>query len=274
MAMKDNTLFIHTSRLMFKTSDGVNHQSNISFEVNIKTMKASNVSYNYSSHSFNQFTRFKDNSLYLVDHGDAYPRSIAVTKVDKYKTDNQTTNVDTVFDFMGKTGDNYTGASIGGTEVGQHHILIAGASVPHKNKVKGVTGYGYSLKKNVFLITVDRVTGKKRFKWLTTYHPKRSNVTVGNVKLVKISDTRFAVLYSTQEKNKNTLHYLVVDDSGNVVYKKSYKDVLFTGSNQPLFAGGYIMWVERFYQTDEQFRSKLVCRTYRLPVIVNGAKTK
>lgn len=270
MTMKDDTLFIHTSRLMFRSSDGKNHQSNISFEVNTKTMTAKTANYNYTSHSFNQFARYKDNDLYLVDHGDAYPRSIAVTRVRNYKSDNEKTAENNVFDFMGKTGENYTGANIGGTEVGQHNILIAGTSVPHKNKVKGVTGYDYSLKKNVYLITVDRVTGKKTFKWLTTYNPKKSKVTVKNAKLVKICDSRFAILYSTEENKKDTLHYLVVDDSGNVLYKKSYKNMIFSGSTQPLLDRGYIMWTESFYQQGSNYKGKYIHRIYRLPVVTGN----
>ena len=270
MTMKDDTLFIHTSRTMFKSSDGKNHQSNISFEVNTKTMTAKTANYNYTSHSFNQFARYKDNDLYLVDHGDAYPRSIAVTRVTRYKTDNEKTEENDVFDFMGNIGENYTGTFIGGTEVGQHNILIAGTSVPHKNKVKGVTGYDYSLKKNVYLITVDRVTGKKTFKWLTTYHPRRSKVTVNNAKLVKICDSRFAILYSTQENKKETLHYLVVDESGKVVYEKSYKDMHFSDSDRLLFAGGYIVWVERFYKQDSSYKGKYIQRLYRLPVVTGN----
>ena len=266
MTMKDDTLFIHTARLMFKSSDGRNHQSNISFEINTKTMTAKTANYNYTSHSFDQYARYKDNDLYLVDHGDAYPRSIAVTRVSNYKTDNEKKEENDVFDFMGNIGENYTGTFIGGTEVGQHNILIAGTSVPHKNKVKGVTGYDYSLKRNVYLITVDRATGKKTFKWLTTYHPKRSKVTVSKVRLIKICDSRFAILYSTQENKKDTLHYLVVDDSGNVVYKKSYKDMIFSGIKQPLLSGGYIMWIEGFYKQESKYKGKTIQRLYRLPV--------
>jgi len=266
MTMKGRTLYLAMAREMYATSDGLHHQSNISFEIDTKTMKAKEANDNYTSHSFNQFVRFKDNDLYQVDHGDAYPRSIALTSVSDFRTDMQATSTyDDVFQFQGETGANYTGAQVGGTEVGSKHVLICGTSVPHNHKVKGVKGSGYDLKENVYLITVDRKTGKKKFQWITQYHPRNSKVTLSEARMVKLSDSRFAILYSTTENGNSVLHYYVVNDSGKKVYKKNYKNITFTASSQPILSKGYIIWVESGYEYTSGYNYKQVTRTVRIP---------
>ena len=42
----------------------------------------SNISQGYVSHSFNQFIDLDGNQIVAVDHGDAYPRSVVLTKYD------------------------------------------------------------------------------------------------------------------------------------------------------------------------------------------------
>ena len=280
MTMMGSTLYIHTSRLMFKHSDGLNHQSNISFQINTKTMKANNKSDSYVSHSFNQFAKFKDTDLYLVDHGDAYPRSVDVTFVNNYRKDKEEhKNFSDVFKFVGEIGQNYTGATINGMEVGKKHVLISGTSRPQFKKIKGVKGNDSFLKNNLYLITLDRNTGKKKFRWITNNHPKKSNKNISYSAMVKISDDRFAILYVTQDSQKksdesgyNTLTYYVVNDKGEKVYKKDYKNTELTGIVQPILYKGYIVWSEKKTTYSEDiidgryvYNSKVQTITYKIP---------
>ena len=276
MAMKANTLYIHTARTMFVHEDGLNHQSNISFEVNTKTMKAKEAHHNYTSHSFDQYARFKDGDLYLADHGDAYPRAIALTQVQNHGTENERTAEKEVFHFMGATGNNYTGTDMGGMEVGSSHVLLCGDSVPHKKAVKGVKGYT-NLAHNVYLITVGRKSGKVSFRWLTSYNPKTSKVTISNVDMIKIHDDRFAILYTTTKNNKTALHYTVVNDAGKTVYSKVYSNVGYTSGAKPILSNGYILWtaskpkqkkvtVQSYWGPYSYYETTYRTVTYRLPV--------
>ena len=142
-AVSGDYLFIRTSHEMYTSSnDGLNHQANVTIAVDMENMtitdsftKVSNTAYGYSSHSFNQFIKVEDGHLVALDHGDAYPRSIVLTK---YNTDASsgtfvpntsnpctTTNV---VKFPGSTGNNYTGASVGGFEVSSSNYLAAYAA--------------------------------------------------------------------------------------------------------------------------------------------------
>ncbi len=69
---------------MYTSSDGLNHQSNLTMSVRQSDMKVMdsfykvmNSSYGYVSHSFNQFLIVDEaGRIVTLDHGDAYPRSV------------------------------------------------------------------------------------------------------------------------------------------------------------------------------------------------------
>lgn len=119
-------LYIRTCHEMYKSSDGLNHQANMTFVVRQSDMtitdsfyRVMNSSVGYVSHSFNQFVLVDQNqNLVTLDHGDAYPRSIVLMRPvdakaggDKFSGEFENSNL---IEFPGKIGDNYTGASIGG----------------------------------------------------------------------------------------------------------------------------------------------------------------
>ena len=76
-------LYITTSHQMFKSKDGLNHQSNLLIGIRESDMAITDSRYEvlyaatgYVSHSFNQFILVDDSGrLVTMDHGDAYPRS-------------------------------------------------------------------------------------------------------------------------------------------------------------------------------------------------------
>ena len=250
MEMRGSKIYMVTSRIMFYG----HHQSNISFVINTSTMKYKMGNEDYTSHSFNQYVRFDADNMYLVNHGDAYPRAVALTIVRNYGKKDQTKDEYTPFKIKGKTGYNHTGLTIGGLEVTGENVLIGGTSVPQNYKIKGVTGNNQNYVQNVFLTVTNKKTGKTKRKWLTTYHPKTSQTTVGEVRMVKLSDDYVALMYTSYndgngkyERENGTLHYLVLNAAGDVVYKKAYKNMEFTASSQPIVNNGSITWVDNKY---------------------------
>ena len=83
-AENGNQLILHTGRLRFKSSDGLNHQSNLSVYINTATMKVTYVSAlfpeNHVSHSFDAYVRFDGNTAVFLDLGDGSPRSVVLQK--------------------------------------------------------------------------------------------------------------------------------------------------------------------------------------------------
>ncbi len=123
-------LYVRTCHEMYTSSDGLNHQANVTFSVRQEDMTVTdsftgvmNVSYGYVSHSFNQFILVDgEGTIVAADHGDAYPRSIVLmtypTKAGGEKFvpggfRDQTTALDLV-EFPGSIGQNATGGSLGG----------------------------------------------------------------------------------------------------------------------------------------------------------------
>lgn len=119
-------LYIRTCHEMYASSDGRNHQANMTLAVRQSDMsvtdsyyKVMNSSVGYVSHSFNQFVLVdQDRNLVSLDHGDAYPRGILVTRPrnakaggDKFSGSSENGSLIT---FPGSIGDNATGASVGG----------------------------------------------------------------------------------------------------------------------------------------------------------------
>lgn len=270
MDMRGNKLYMVTSRIMFS-----GHQSNISFLIDTKTMKYQLANDSYVSHSFNQYVKFDANNLYVVDHGDAYERGINITVVKNYGTTNAVTKDILPFKIKGKTGDNYTGLKLGGVETTLDNIITVGTSVPQNYKVAGVTGNNGKYKKNVFMTITDKNTLKSKIKWLTTYNPKKSKITVREVRTVKLSDDAIVIMYTTVKKSKSTLHYVVVNNQGNVICKKTYKNMEFTASSQPILYNGAINWVDmklvykkvkwygrKYYDQRERYYY------YRIPAVV------
>jgi hypothetical protein len=223
-------------------------------------MKAVSTEDSYVSHSFDQYVRFKDGDLYLLDLGDAYPRSLTIKKISGWGSGDgfEKGKRFETFKFKGKTGDNNTGTTVGGMEIGAGNIIVAGTSVPHSRAVKGVKGFGNRYY-NLYVTVTDRITGKTSHKWLTAYDP-RKNTGVGASGLVKLSDYRFAVLCNVKGK----LHYYAIDNSGKVKVHKTYpKKYVFSGDTQPVLFKGSIIWTEHMITSGVKEETRL----YSIPAL-------
>lgn len=122
---RDGYLYIRTGHKMYKSSDGLNHQSNLTMSVNEDTMAVAdsftsvmNISYGYVSHSFNQFLLVdSEGRLVGLDHGDAYPRGAVLTRypaVSAGKFTGRSVENVTFQTYAGGVGNNTTGANLGG----------------------------------------------------------------------------------------------------------------------------------------------------------------
>ncbi len=116
------------------------------------------------------------------------------------------------------------------------------------------------MKYNAFLALADRKSGMVTFKWLTTYNPKTTPVTVGETRMVKLSDNRFAILYTTTQKGKMTLNYAVYSDTGKKIYSKKYSNMVFDGDSQPILSNGSIVWIS---STEKNGKTKT--KLYSIP---------
>lgn len=202
MAEHNGTLFIFTCHTMYKSSDGRNHQANMTYAINETTMKTeqsfysiANIRYGYVSHSFNQFIIADGDDLYRVDHGDAYPRAISISKCKQSNITN--CNYTSAWDIMGNIGANYTGVSIGSFKKAGDSLLIAGNSTNQES----VETWSSSRQRNIFLTNTDTDLKNTTSVWLTNY-TEEDKITVSTPYLVQASDN---LLYAMWEEKKDRL---------------------------------------------------------------------
>lgn len=125
-AEDDENLYIHTSHEMYMWYDGLNHQSNLTFEIKKEDLSISRMSGIwpelvdssfgfYVSHSFNQFILVdQEGNVVTLDHGDGYPRGVALGRAPSASSAGRGSERVEIFSFEGEIGNNLTGATIGG----------------------------------------------------------------------------------------------------------------------------------------------------------------
>jgi hypothetical protein len=246
MVLQGKTLVVHMSRTMFEHDDGLHHQSNMTFEVDTKTMKVqtfsdADKSAPYSSHSFNQFVETSGNDLVFADHGDAFPRGISLGIIKDYANGGAYVLQTNIFSFVGEIGDNYTGATVTGLKTGSGKALVVGSSVPQGKAIEGITGNSYSFMQNIYLVSNNIDTGKSTIKWLTVNSPK-GKVNVTEPRIIKLDEDKFVILYNTIKSNTYTMQYKLVDSNGSVLKSASWPGSRFTAGSQPILVGSKIYW--------------------------------
>lgn len=226
-------LYILTSHQMYGWG-GQNHQANMRILVDINNMSiirhnssVSNYATGYVSHSFNQFIQATDKNIISVDHGDAHPRGILLYQekredfIDSSEGGNRS-YAKKIYSFPGETGDNRTGATLGGMELSSTSCLIAGSSIIQDSNYKN------NKVDNIFLITTD-INGADnspiKRKWITNYK-EGGPYSAGNPQLVKISSDLFLLLWQRMEGSGTTdiyydtktekINYVYLDGQGNI----------------------------------------------------------
>ena len=243
MTHSGDHLLIRTCHEMYQTSDGLNHQANVTIEVDMPSMTITdsytgvmNVNYGYVSHSFNQFIRTDGNNIVAVDHGDAHPRSAALVK---YKTDFTTGKFFPSYYEKGGYMDvvaypdyaanyNYTGASIGGFEVSSSSYIVAQNTVD-------LDLIDTSKTRNVYVSAVSRDLSTNTLNKITTY--AEGTDSASTPQLVKIDDNNFLLFWARDDE----VNYVKLNAEGKMTgsihsFKGSLSDC------QPVIANGRAVW--------------------------------
>ena len=233
MAEYNGILYIHTCHEMYQSEDGLCHQANMTFEINESDMSLKNsfsdvmnLSYGYVSHSFNQYIQIRDGFVYRVDHGDAYPRGIALTR---YPVTGEMTSPDwhmTLVKFDGNIGDNYTGAQVGGFELSSTHAIVAYAQDLY-NTFDGHVN-------NIKTCTLDYETGEVKIHEITDYSDSSVFLCM-TPQLVKITDGHFLLFWEEYNAQADSYRFNMVrlDNTGAAV-SDIIHEVYFPSDCQPI----------------------------------------
>lgn len=242
MAAYGDYLMIRTSHEMYKSKkDGYNHQANVTIQVDTSAMKITdsytkvmNVSFGYVSHSFNQFIQMENGKIVAVDHGDAHPRSIVLVRYPSVVTSNGFTDVFStckatdIMAFEGKSGDNYTGATVGGFEISDTAYLTAG-SVDIDSTAK------YSAGQDIFVGVVSKSTDAVKVNKITNYTAGQG--TTDTPQFVKIGTNSYMLLWH----RGSSVYYTKIDGNGNQV-GAIYSLAGDLSDCVPVLAGDKLVW--------------------------------
>ena len=200
MTETQGMLYIHTCHQMYMSDDGLNHQANMTYiidELSMDILKGGGLA--YVSHSFNQFVLTDGTYLYYLDHGDAYPRALVITKA--YANNAAYNSRREIFSISGETGDNDTGVSVGGFELAGDKLITAGNSINQADATKYELLYGV---RNIFIAATDTDLASTKINQLTHYN-EDSGITVGNPHLVKAGDDKLYVLWEESDEDNMTV---------------------------------------------------------------------
>lgn len=246
MTEVEGKLYLHTCHEMYQSSDGINHQANMTLCVDMETMsltqsqcQVTNITQTgYVSHSFNQFIQADGKVIYRVDHGDACPRAITITKGDEEGSFHYP-KYTIALPIMGEQGDNYTGVSIGGFELSKESCLIAGNSVAFENvDVCDLAG-----QRNIFVTITDKELTATEIVWLTDYTDE-DKMTPYTPRLVKVSGDRFLVMWEEKNLETQEIHTkkVLIDNKGTVVWEVVRADVALSDCQPIVAKDGFVKW--------------------------------
>ena len=207
MTHSGDHLLVRTCHEMYKSSDGNNHQSNVTIEVDMPSMTITdsytgimNVDYGYVSHSFNQFIKTDGNHIVALDHGDAHPRSAVLVKYNSDFTTgkffpsyfDKVSNIDVVTYPEYTAGHyNYTGAAIGGFDVSSSSYIVAQSTVD-------LDYINTSETRNVYVSAVSKDLSTNKLNKITSYAEGTDSASAPL--LVKINNNSFLLLWSRDTK--------------------------------------------------------------------------
>ena len=207
MTHSGDHLLVRTCHKMYKSSDGNNHQANVTIEVDMPSMTITdsytgvmNVDYGYVSHSFNQFIKTDGNHIVALDHGDAHPRSAVLVKYNSDFTTGkffpsyfeQVSNIDVVTYPEYTAGHyNYTGAAIGGFDVSSSSYIVAQSTVD-------LDYINTSETRNVYVSAVSKDLSTNKLNKITSYAEGTDSASAPL--LVKINNNSFLLLWSRDTK--------------------------------------------------------------------------
>ena len=207
MTHSGDHLLVRTCHKMYKSSDGNNHQANVTIEVDMPSMTITdsytgvmNVDYGYVSHSFNQFIKNDGNHIVALDHGDAHPRSAVLVKYNSDFTTGkffpsyfeQVSNIDVVTYPEYTAGHyNYTGAAIGGFDVSSSSYIVAQSTVD-------LDYINTSETRNVYVSAVSKDLSTNKLNKITSYAEGTDSASAPQ--LVKINNNSFLLLWARDTK--------------------------------------------------------------------------
>ena len=248
----NNMLVFHTGRIMFKSSDGINHQAVLYVFIEIPTMTViEEEGAGWVSHSFDQYPIFLNGRPVFLDHGDAFPRGLVVQhapdsqsyfykllpdgskshvwqsewgsffdwdgdvpldEVQTAESYRDSLKVAYMLEIPGTIGDNRTDTSVGGFAASSTNLIAVANILPDFNRQNTV--------RDIYVLTLplnfeqDAIGNRTR---LATF--SGTNKTASVPRMVQLDNDIFAVIWEEYDTDFNSLGFILqyIDGTGQAV---------------------------------------------------------
>lgn len=244
MAEYGNTLVLHTARLRYLTSDGYNHQSQLTIIVNTDKMQVVNMlgafQLNHVSHSFDQYVLFDGAAHVLLDHGDSYPRALVL-----HKWNGSGYDAVNLFDIPGQIGDNATGMTVGGFEGTSSHYMAAFNTIDH-SRIDLETAGGEINRRDIMLAVIPKNSiSQDQVKHITLAAYTGTDRYASVPKLVRVSGDKLAVLWQEFDSHRqiSDLRVAMVDGRGQLLEDIRTVEGFVLSEAQPVVDGDSLVWI-------------------------------
>ena len=262
------TILVHTSRERY---DG--HQSQLTIAFNEATLSLLNADdldafqRNHVSHDFNEFALADGNEFIVVDHGDAYPRSIQVSwlRTEALEPEKRYTGEDGLYNIInralfspskakeilsipGEIGANQTGVSIGSALNTANKVLVGVNRIDY-SKATGFDSFDITDKdldkRDVVLYSLDKNTLEMTENKYTDYTLDK-NITYTAPKMVRLDETRIMLIWNKLniKSDESVLQYMIVDENGNKLSEIKTLENMKIADEAPVLYKGKVVWSE------------------------------
>ena len=262
------TILVHTSRERY---DG--HQSQLTIAFNEATLSLLNADdldafqRNHVSHDFNEFAMADGNEFIVVDHGDAYPRSIRVSwlRTEALELEKRYTGEGGLYNIInralfspskakeilsipGEIGANQTGVSIGSALNTANKVLVGVNRIDY-SKATGFDSFDITDKdldkRDVVLYSLDKNTLEMTENKYTDYTLDK-NITYTAPKMVRLDETRIMLIWNKLniKSDESVLQYMIVDENGNKLSEIKTLENMKIADEAPVLYKGKVVWSE------------------------------
>ncbi len=243
-------LIIHTCNRMYKSSDGLNHQKNLSLFLDVDKMdKVEDFTIEYASHSFMQLIRTDGDKIVIADHGDSSPRGVRlVVYDDHYMNETPESSDPSIFNGYGyrrlsvniieaAQRSNYreTGITLGDLQVSDASYLVAGASADQSN--------GTDKTYNIYVGAVNKKTGNNTLRWFTDFSEDGERH-VSNPYLIKINNDTFLLIWNetgSSADEKEVMKCVYLNGEGEATSEVYTLNGILSDC-EPIIKDGKIVW--------------------------------
>ncbi|MFF2885911.1 stalk domain-containing protein [Paenibacillus sp. NPDC057967] len=262
-------------RTMFKSSDGLNHQSSTALYVTSETMSKVELPIPYASHSFDQHLALDGSDILFVDRGDVYQRGLMLQKIN---AENQSKSLLVPFSFkMGKAIYQLTFAELGGLAVTDQGYVLLGAAERSMTPESASSRHNES--RNLFLQLIAKdfentaapilsqgetaefhvdVYGRsydaknEGVVWLTNYTDIKKN-NAAHPKIAALDQNRVLVMWENMKYNSDdtlvydTTYYIIVTPEGKVLKgPESIEGARLNIGDELVYADGYVYFSSNY----------------------------